>query len=69
MVTPASTPPANERPGRDRHGDRDGDPDGDRDGDRLGRRDLLVLRLELEHRRRTASSTSPTPQRSTRSTR
>ncbi|HEY6794975.1 MAG TPA: hypothetical protein VI248_09875 [Kineosporiaceae bacterium] len=34
--------------------------------DRLGRRDLLVLRLELERRRRAAASAA---QRATRSTR
>jgi hypothetical protein len=38
------------------------------DGDRLGRRDLLVLRLELERLRRTATSAAAA-QRSTRNTR
>jgi len=56
MATPAASAAGAPRPGREG------------DGDRLGRRDLLVLRLELERRRRTPA-TGDRPQRSTRNTR
>jgi len=56
MATASSSAAGAPRPGRER------------DGDRLGRRDLLVLRLELERLRRTAATASGA-QRSTRNTR
>jgi hypothetical protein len=56
MTTAAASPAGQARPGREG------------DGDRLGRRDLLLLRLELERRRRPAP-TAPPQRTTTRSTR
>jgi hypothetical protein len=53
MASPTASETGPSRPGQDR------------DADRLGRRDLLVLRLELQRRRRGATA----GQRATRSTR
>jgi hypothetical protein len=57
---PTSAAPATGAPRPGREGD----------GDRLGRRDLLVLKLELQsERRRRTGQTGGAAQRSTRSTR
>ena len=56
MATASASPAGASRSGQDRN------------ADRLERRDLLVLRLELERLRRTATSAAAA-QRSTRNTR